>query len=357
MGLIVSFAVVALLLPPADTQRASAADAGLKIVVIEGEGAVNIIQQKTAVAPVVEVRDRNNLPVPGAVVTFSVGGNSASFAGAQTISITTNAAGRAAAASFSPLTSGSVQIQVSAAFQGQTAAATIAQTNVMTAAQAAGAAGATTGSGAGGGSGGASAGAAGGGGGGLSGTTIGIIGAAVGGGALAATQLDGVLGGDDATRTTFTGPVNGQFQVTLTPSGNNPMVCITTRALVGTLSIRLVEESSGAVRGDLQSEGTYSEVARSGVCGTGSLLSVPFRHTGNITGTVSNFTWSTRNTASSTTPGTVTAVTEVSFTGALSGGVITGALTFSDTGTGQNEGGAFGHGGTGTFPVTLRPGG
>ncbi len=33
---------------------------GLKIVVIEGEGAVNIIQQKTAVSPLVEVRDRNN---------------------------------------------------------------------------------------------------------------------------------------------------------------------------------------------------------------------------------------------------------------------------------------------------------
>jgi hypothetical protein len=37
----------------------------LRIVVIEGEDAVNVIQQKTAVAPVIEVRDRNNLPVPG----------------------------------------------------------------------------------------------------------------------------------------------------------------------------------------------------------------------------------------------------------------------------------------------------
>lgn len=45
---------------------------GLKIVVIEGEGAVNIIQQKTAVSPLVEVRDRNNNPVSGAVVTFTI---------------------------------------------------------------------------------------------------------------------------------------------------------------------------------------------------------------------------------------------------------------------------------------------
>ena len=36
---------------------------GLKIVVLAGEDAVNVIQKKTAVAPVVEVRDRNDLGV------------------------------------------------------------------------------------------------------------------------------------------------------------------------------------------------------------------------------------------------------------------------------------------------------
>ncbi|MEX2270277.1 MAG: hypothetical protein WD690_02310, partial [Vicinamibacterales bacterium] len=53
----------------------------LRIVVIEGEDAVNVIQQKTAVAPVVEVRDQNGLPVPGAVVRFTIGGGNASFTG------------------------------------------------------------------------------------------------------------------------------------------------------------------------------------------------------------------------------------------------------------------------------------
>lgn len=43
-------------------------NASLKVLVIEGEAAVNIIQQKTAVAPVVEVRDRNDLPVPGVLL-------------------------------------------------------------------------------------------------------------------------------------------------------------------------------------------------------------------------------------------------------------------------------------------------
>lgn len=127
----------------------------LRIVVIEGEGAVNIIQQKTAVAPVIEVRDQNNLPVGGATVTFTIqGGKTAAFAGgSQTLTVTTNAAGRAVAAAVNPLGSGTVQIQAAAAFQGQTAAATITQTNVMTAAQA-GASTASAGGAAGGGGGG-----------------------------------------------------------------------------------------------------------------------------------------------------------------------------------------------------------
>jgi hypothetical protein len=47
-----------------------AQDDVLKIVVIEGEGGVNIIDKKTAVRPVVEVRDRNDLPVAGVAVRF-----------------------------------------------------------------------------------------------------------------------------------------------------------------------------------------------------------------------------------------------------------------------------------------------
>ena len=176
-----------------------APNARLKIVVIEGEAAVNIIQQKTAVAPLVEVRDRNDQPVAGAVVTFAIqGGRSAGFAGgASTLSVTTNAAGQALASGFSPLASGAVQINVQAAFQGQIAAATIAQTNVMTAAQAAavgaGASG-TSGGGAGGAAG--TGGGAGGGGGGLSATTIGILGGVAAGGALAAVKVKDAIEGE-----------------------------------------------------------------------------------------------------------------------------------------------------------------
>jgi len=149
----------------------------LRIIVIEGEGAVNIVQQKTAVAPIVEVRDRNDQPVAGAVVRFAIRSGRASFGGGRTLSVTTNAAGRATANGLTPLGKGTIRIAASSIFQGQTATVTIAQANVMTAAEAA-----TAASSAGGGGGGGAAS------GGMSIAKIGIIAGAAGGGAVVAAQ-------------------------------------------------------------------------------------------------------------------------------------------------------------------------
>jgi hypothetical protein len=125
-------------LPAASHAQNAQPDTGLRIVVLEGEDAVNIIQQKTAVAPIVEIRDRNGLPVGGVAVTFAIASPNAVFAGGlQQLTVVTNAAGRAAVSGLSPMTSGAYQINVAAAFQGQTAAATITQTNFMTLAEAA----------------------------------------------------------------------------------------------------------------------------------------------------------------------------------------------------------------------------
>ena len=180
---------------------------GLRIVVIEGEDAINILQQKTAVAPVVEVRDRNNLPVGGVTVTFSVTGGQATFAGgAQTITVTTNAVGRAAAAALNPVQAGAMRIDVLASLQGQTVTTTITQTNVATAAEAASRAaelarlkggqssgGAGSGAGSSAASGGAAAAGAGGG---LSGAAIaGIVGGVAAGAGLGLKAASG--GGDD----------------------------------------------------------------------------------------------------------------------------------------------------------------
>jgi hypothetical protein len=102
-ALVLSF----LLIPGGEAARARTAATAqtapaLRIVVLAGEDAVNIVQQRTAVAPVVEVRDRNDQPVGGAVVTFAIRSGSATFDGASTLTVTTSAAGRAAAAGLTP---------------------------------------------------------------------------------------------------------------------------------------------------------------------------------------------------------------------------------------------------------------
>src|SRR5262245_50369196 len=116
-------------------------DSGLKIVVLDGEDSVNIIDKKTAVAPIVEVRDKNDLPVAGAIVTFTIigiGGSAALFGnGQREVTVMTNASGRATASSVQPLSKGAFKIDVTANYQGQIARTSVTQTNYATAADAA----------------------------------------------------------------------------------------------------------------------------------------------------------------------------------------------------------------------------
>ena len=160
--------------------QAAGQDGGLRIVIIEGEDSVNIIGQGTAVPTVVEVRDRNDLPVSGASVVFLLGegGTATLNAGLSQVAMTTNALGQAAVA-VNPVASGAVQLSVNATFQGQAAAATIVQTNAASAAAAGAGGGAAGGAGGGGGGTGAATGAAGGAtGGGLgTGAIVGVVGA------------------------------------------------------------------------------------------------------------------------------------------------------------------------------------
>ena len=135
---------------------------GLHIVVIDGEDGVNIIKKKTAVKPVVEVRDRNNQPVAGVVVIFTSpsDGPSVTFVnGERSMSVVTDANGRAMTDGLKPLNQGKFQINVSANYQAQNASTIISMTNILK--PVAGGSGTTT--------------AASTGGGGMSGTTIGII--------------------------------------------------------------------------------------------------------------------------------------------------------------------------------------
>ena len=128
---------------PMRGQDAAPAGAGrIQIVIIEGEGAINNVRQRVAREPIIQVEDENRRPVAGAAVTFLLPnqGASASFAnGAQSLTITTDAQGRAVARGLRPNNvNGQYEIRVNASSQGRTATASIGQTNAITAAAAAG---------------------------------------------------------------------------------------------------------------------------------------------------------------------------------------------------------------------------
>ncbi len=340
------------------------AQPALRVVVIEGEDAVNITQQKTAVRPLVEVRDRNNLPVPGAVVTFSIQGGASTFGGASTLTVATNAAGQAAVTGLTPSAAGAFQIQVSAAFQGQVATATIAQTNVMTAAQAAAAAGASgggssagsAGGAGGGGAGGGAGGAAAGGAGGLSTTTLVVAGAAVAGGAVAASQLVDSSGGSGDS--IFSGTISGS--IVANPGNGGPTsTCSYVRSASASAELKFEDFSDSSVRGKFAYEGTDTVTSTS--CPTNSTVPTPPSFIGQVdlTGTPSRF--SGRNvfatpTGTGVDGGTTTGEHVYTFEGSISGNTATGTFRYeqkSQSAGGGGGGGTVQQQAVGTFTITF----
>ena len=106
----------------------------LRIVIVEGDGAINNIRQRTAREMIVRVEDENDRPVAGAVVVFrlTAGGPGGGFPGGRTsLSVITNEQGIGAAQGFWPNKEiGEFQVQVEATYQGQTEATVIRQSNV-----------------------------------------------------------------------------------------------------------------------------------------------------------------------------------------------------------------------------------
>ena len=248
----------------------TAAAPPLKIVVLEGEGGVNIIQPKTAVAPVIEVRDRNDQPVSGALVRFAIQKGKATFNGERALTATTDALGRATATGLAPTGSGPVSIAASATFQGQTAAVAIVQTNVLTAAQASAAAAGGTG--------------AAGGGGGLSNVAIvGIVGgagAAVGG-MLIASKASNESTPDPCIASGVCGAWTVQF---------SPFLDVSACSVVpGFSSQGIVTDASGAFHVGWPPSNSFIQVdgtlTRTGLNGTLRCVSTPA--TGTISATAS----------------------------------------------------------------------
>ena len=162
----------------------------LNLVIVEGNGAINNIRQRTAREPIVQVEDENHKPVAGAAVLFLLPehGAGGTFAdGSHSLTVTTNAQGRASARGIHlNNVQGQFQITVTATYNGMTATATISQSIAAGAAAGAGGAAAA----------------------GLSAKAIAIIviaaAAAAGGAAYAATHTGGTSNAATATGTTIT---------------------------------------------------------------------------------------------------------------------------------------------------------
>ncbi|MBK5294575.1 MAG: hypothetical protein JJE04_23205 [Acidobacteriia bacterium] len=120
---------------PSAAQSLTAQKQGaLKISTLEGEGAKNNTRARTAVAPVVEVKDADDKPVAGAEVVFQLPpvGPSGAFNGwLKSQTVRTNEKGVATVTGYTPNSEqGRFNIKVTAASGAQTGSAVIAQSNV-----------------------------------------------------------------------------------------------------------------------------------------------------------------------------------------------------------------------------------
>ncbi len=139
LALVLPCLVASVLCPAATAQEVPAAppapaSSKVLITILDGEGALNDIRQRTAREPIVQVEDENHKPIAGAFVLFLLpdSGPSATFAnGARMFSTTTDATGRAAAQAMHPNSvSGEFQIRVRVTWNGSTSETSIQQKNV-----------------------------------------------------------------------------------------------------------------------------------------------------------------------------------------------------------------------------------
>ena len=120
--------------PPPTSAPSPDPDPGtLEITILDGEGALNNIRERTAREPIVEVHDKNHKPVAGVLLFFTIrqSGAGGTFNGSASISEYTDANGRAVAHGFMPNNhTGRYVITVTAVAGAVTALALIHERNV-----------------------------------------------------------------------------------------------------------------------------------------------------------------------------------------------------------------------------------
>jgi hypothetical protein len=137
--------LAAVLAMPAAPLAAQDTAPKLFLAIVEGDGAINNIRQRTAREPIVQVEDENHRPVAGAIVVFTLPARGAGGTfpnGATTLTTTTDAKGQAVARGLRPNNvQGNYEIRVNASSNGRTASTSISQTNAVVAGVAGAAAG------------------------------------------------------------------------------------------------------------------------------------------------------------------------------------------------------------------------
>jgi hypothetical protein len=115
--------------------HAQSLPAELNIVVVEGEGAINNVRQRTAREPVVRVEDENHKPIVGAAVVFTLpteGATGVFSNGGKSLTILTDREGIATAQGLRlNQAAGKMPIHVNASYRGLTARTSITQYSVL----------------------------------------------------------------------------------------------------------------------------------------------------------------------------------------------------------------------------------
>jgi hypothetical protein len=132
--------IVAMQSVPAPVRAQAPEPKQLNISILEGEGAINNIRQRTAREAIVQVEDENHKPVAGAAVTFFLADHGASGVfsnGSRSMTVLTDNSGRAAMRGIVPnKVAGKMEIRVTARLGNLNANAVITQQNAAGAAAA-----------------------------------------------------------------------------------------------------------------------------------------------------------------------------------------------------------------------------
>jgi len=172
-----------------------------------------------------------------------------------------------------------------------------------------------------------------------------VAGAAVAGGAVAATQIAGKVAGPDEYTGSFSGTITGS----LTSAIN---VCNYTKSVTATATLHFDE---GEGRGEFEYEGT--ETVTSSTCIGGTPTSPQFIGQVDLTGSASSF--SGRNTfagppTANQFGGTITGAHVYTFQGSISGDSASGVFTYEENSLSTGSGGGVTQLGTGNFSISFR---